>query len=65
MKACIGKLDLWVRKLDGKSSDMFLRLKDFVEEKSVQTSDIGIDQCLEITWLIWSAGFLSISRSSK
>lgn len=26
--------------------DMFSRLKDFVEENSVDTSDLGIDQCI-------------------
>jgi hypothetical protein len=34
MKTFIGKLGLWVRKLEGKSLDMFPRLKNFVEEKN-------------------------------
>jgi hypothetical protein len=38
-KAFIGKLGLWVRKLEGKSLDTFSCLKDFVEENSVETSD--------------------------
>jgi hypothetical protein len=32
VKACIGKLGLWVRNLEGKSMDMFYRLKDFVRK---------------------------------
>jgi hypothetical protein len=46
VEALIGKLDLWVRKLEGKSLDMFSRLKYFVEENSVETSDTGTDQCI-------------------
>jgi hypothetical protein len=47
LKAIIGKLGLCVRKLDGKSLDMFSRLKHFVKENSVETSDTGIDQCIK------------------
>jgi hypothetical protein len=47
VKALIGKLGLWVRKLKGKSLDIFSHLKDFVEEKSVETNDAGIDQCIK------------------
>jgi hypothetical protein len=43
MKAIIGKLGLWVRKLEGKSLDMFSCLKYFVEE----ISDAGIGQCMK------------------
>jgi hypothetical protein len=47
VKAFIGKLGSWNRKLQGKSLDIFSRSKDFVEEKSVGTSDTGIDQCIK------------------
>jgi hypothetical protein len=47
VKAFIGKLSLWVRKLGGKSLDMFSRLKGFVEENSLETFDTGIDQCIQ------------------
>jgi hypothetical protein len=47
VKAFIGKLGLWVRKLEEKSLGVLSRLKDFVEENSVQTSDTGIDQCIK------------------
>jgi hypothetical protein len=47
VKALIGKLGLWVRKLKGKSLDMLSHLNDFVEEKSVETKDAGIDQCIK------------------
>jgi hypothetical protein len=42
VKAFIWKLGLWVRKLKGKSLDMFSCLKDFVEENCVETSDTEI-----------------------
>jgi hypothetical protein len=42
VKAFIGKLGLWVRKLEGKSLDKFSSLKYFVEEYSVEPSDTGI-----------------------
>jgi hypothetical protein len=47
MKAFIGKLGFWVRKLERISLDMFSRWKDFVEEKSVEASDTGNDQCIK------------------
>jgi hypothetical protein len=47
VKAFIGKLGLWIRKLKGKRLDMFSCLKDFVEEHSIETSDTGIDQCIK------------------
>jgi hypothetical protein len=34
VKAFIGKLGLWMRKLERKSLEMFSHLKDFVEENS-------------------------------
>jgi hypothetical protein len=39
VKAFIGKLDLWVRKLGQKCLNMFSCLKDFVEESSMEASD--------------------------
>jgi hypothetical protein len=59
-KTCIGKLGLWVRKLEGKSLDMFSRFKDFVEENSLETSDTGIISVSKIIWLICSPGFLDL-----
>jgi hypothetical protein len=47
MKAFIGNLGLWVRKLEGKRLDMLSCLKDFVEENSVETSDTGIYQTIK------------------
>jgi hypothetical protein len=47
VEAFFGKLGLWVRKLGGKSLDIFSRLKYFGEENSVETSDVGIDQCIK------------------
>jgi hypothetical protein len=47
VRAFIGKLGLCVRKLEATTLDMFSRSKDFVEENSVETSDTGIDQCIE------------------
>jgi hypothetical protein len=47
VKAFIGKLGLWVRKLRRKDNfDMFSRLKDFVEERDVKTSDSAVDECI-------------------
>jgi hypothetical protein len=43
MRAFIGELGLWVRKLEGKRLEIFSRLNDFVEENSVETCDTGID----------------------
>jgi hypothetical protein len=43
LKAFVGKSGLWVRKLEGDILDMFSRLKDFVEENSVETSATEID----------------------
>jgi hypothetical protein len=45
VKAFTGNWGLWVRKLEGKSLNIFSRLKDFVGENSVEISDTGIDQC--------------------
>jgi hypothetical protein len=47
VKAFIGKLGLWVRKLEGNSLDEFSHLKDFVEESSVGTNDTGTGQCIK------------------
>jgi hypothetical protein len=47
VKAFIGKLGLSVRKLEGTSSDVFPRLKNFVEENRVEKSDTRIDQCIK------------------
>jgi hypothetical protein len=46
VKAFIGKLGFWVRKLERNSLDKFSRLKDFVEKSSVESSATGIDQCI-------------------
>jgi hypothetical protein len=46
VKSFVGKFGLWVRQVEGKSLDMFPRLKKFVEEDSVQTSVTKIDQCI-------------------
>jgi hypothetical protein len=62
VKACIGKLGLWVRKLEGKSLDMFSHSKDFVEENTVATCDTGIISVSKIIWLICSTCFLGISQ---
>jgi hypothetical protein len=43
--AFVGKLGLWVRKLEGTSFDMFSSLKE--EEKNVETSNSRIDQCIK------------------
>jgi hypothetical protein len=43
VKEFIWKLGLWVRKLEGKSLDMFPHLKDSVEENNVETTDTGND----------------------
>jgi hypothetical protein len=45
VKAFIGKLGLWIRKLK-RSSDIFSHLKNFVEENSVKIIDTVIDQCI-------------------
>jgi ribosomal protein S3 len=47
VKAFIGKLGSWVRKLEAKSLDMFSRSKNSVEENSVETTDTRIDQCYQ------------------
>jgi hypothetical protein len=46
MRICIftGKLGLRCREIEGKSLDTFSRLKDIVQENSVETSGTGIDQ---------------------
>jgi hypothetical protein len=41
VKAFIGKLGLWVRKLEGNSLDKLSHMKDFVDESSVGTNDTG------------------------
>jgi hypothetical protein len=46
LKAFIVKLGLWVRKRERKSLEMFSRLKHFMEENSVEKSDVGIVQCM-------------------
>jgi hypothetical protein len=43
VKAFIGKLDLWVRKLERNSLDIFSRSKDFVKENIVETNETEID----------------------
>jgi hypothetical protein len=53
-------IQLWVRKLEGKSLVIFSRFKDFVEENNTETNATGIDQLSKITWLICSPGFLCI-----
>jgi hypothetical protein len=47
VKAFIGKLSLWVRKLEEISLDMFSLLKYFVEQNNVETSDTETDQCIQ------------------
>jgi hypothetical protein len=47
VKVFILKLGLGVRKLEGKSFDMFARLKDFIEDNSMETSDTETDQCVK------------------
>jgi hypothetical protein len=47
VKGFIGKLDLQVRKLEGKSLAIFSRWKDFVEENNVETSDTRTDQWIK------------------
>jgi hypothetical protein len=47
VKAFIGKLGLWVRKLEEKTLDMFSCLKAFVKENRVEPTDTGIDQCIK------------------
>jgi hypothetical protein len=47
VKAFVGKLGLWVRKLEAESLEIFSQLKDFVEENSVEKSDTGIVQCIK------------------
>jgi hypothetical protein len=42
VKAFIGKLGLWIRKLEGKIWTCFL-----VQENNMETSDGGIDQCVK------------------
>jgi hypothetical protein len=59
VKAFIGKLGLWVRKLEGKSLDMFSHLKGFVEENSLETRALILISISKIVWLICSPGFLS------
>jgi hypothetical protein len=39
VKAFIGKLGMWIRKIEEKNLDIFSRLKDFVEENSVEKTD--------------------------
>jgi hypothetical protein len=43
VKAFAGKLGLWVSKRGRQSLDIFSRLKDFVEENSVETMDFRIN----------------------
>jgi hypothetical protein len=43
----MGKLGLWVGKLEEKILNMPSRLKDFMEQNSVEKSDTGIDQCIK------------------
>jgi hypothetical protein len=47
VKAFIGKLGLWVRKLEVINLDVFPRLKNFVEENTVETGDTRIYQCVK------------------
>jgi hypothetical protein len=47
VKAFIGKLCLWVRKLEGKSLDMISRLKDFCGAKQCGKGNSGIHQCIK------------------
>jgi hypothetical protein len=60
VKEFIGNLGLWVRKLERKSLDMFSRSKDFVEENSVEASDVEIAQCIEDYLVNLLARFISI-----
>jgi hypothetical protein len=54
VKVFIGKLGLWVRKLEAKSLYMFSRLKDFMGRKQVTLELISVSK---ISWLICSPGF--------
>jgi hypothetical protein len=47
VEAFIGKLFLWVRKLEGKSLEICSCLKDFVDENSMEISGTRIDQCIK------------------
>jgi hypothetical protein len=60
-KEFIRKLGLSVRKLEGRSFDIFSRLKDFVEENSVETIDTGFYQCIK-NHLVNLQSRFSISR---
>jgi hypothetical protein len=46
-KAFVGMLGLWVRKLEGKSWDMF-SVGRILYGKTVETSDSGIEQCIKV-----------------
>jgi hypothetical protein len=46
-KAFVWKVGLWVIKIEGESLDKFSRLKNFVEENSVEANDTGNDQCIK------------------
>jgi hypothetical protein len=63
LEAFIGKLALYIRKLGVKTLDVFSRLKNFVEQNSVETSDTEIDRLSKVSWLICNPGFLSIFQT--
>jgi hypothetical protein len=58
-------IGLWVSKLERKSLDMFSPLKDFVEEYSVETSDTGIDQCVEDHLVNLQSRFLGVFQKQE
>jgi hypothetical protein len=46
VKALIGKLGLWVRKIEGKSLHVF-SFEGFCGGKECETSDAGLNQCIK------------------